>query len=1011
MSVWNQGKAVRRLLAVLLAMALLCSAAVVPVMAEEAEGEQGEVLSMTAEPESEGGEQGEEEPEQAPEEPEDTTPVDPAADAVPYDDYLAKFPTAKPAAKEIVLHVADEGVYDISKMEGAAVITAANDEGGVMDAAHDKALLLPESGTVTFTFEVAEAGLYSLRAEYNGYNEEVSKESSIERRLLIDGVVPYNEAEYVSLSRKFRDVYRLDENGERLHDVNGNDIRPGQEEVFDWLVQDVYDVEGYCKKPLQFYFTPGTHTIGLESQREAVLLYSITLFGLTDVPSYAEVKASYGNKGYKPANGEITYIQAENSVFKSEKSNYPLADRSSAATQPQDAFCTLLNYIGGEKWQNNGSWVEWQTEVKESGLYKIALRFRQDIYSGVKVSRKLTINGEVPFAEAEALTFDYKNAWDVVTLGNEEEDYYFYFEAGQTYTLRMQVVLGEMGDLLNRVTSVLTALNADYRTILMITGSSPDKYRSYGFDELIPDTLDDMKKQAEEIEAIVDEMIALTGETGERTATLTKLAVVLRQMTDKPIVIAAKFSMFKDDISSLGTWILESAYQPMKLDYIALVPDNQKTPKAGAGFFKELAYGFRFFISSFVIDYQSVGTTTTNENTTSNITVWVTTGRDQSNIIRNLIDTSFTPEYNIGVNLQLVSGAAVLPCVLAGKGPDVCVGVASGDPVNYAIRDAVYALNDFDGFDQTLERFHPSALVHYTFNGKTYALPETQSFCMMFVRTDIFNELGLSIPKTWEDLELLIPELQKRNMAIGLGHDLNALLMFMYQRGEPLYLPDENGVEGATANLDSSTAVRSFTQLCEYFTLYGFPTDFNAANRFRSGEMPLLIADYGLYNELSLFAPEIRGDWAMCQIPGTEQADGTINQAETSGGAAVAMFRGCKDQDAAWQFMQWWTSADTMLRYGNEMETAMNGSARQAVANMEALSNMSWTITDLDNILEQWEHIVGTPEVPGSYYTGRVLGFAFSEAYNNSTDPGDALQQYIESLNAELTRKRSEFGL
>jgi hypothetical protein len=55
--------------------------------------------------------------------------------------------------------------------------------------------------------------------------------------------------------------------------------------------------------------------------------------------------------------------------------------------------------------------------------------------------------------------------------------------------------------------------------------------------------------------------------------------------------------------------------------------------------------------------------------------------------------------------------------------------------------------------------------------------------------------------------------------------------------------------------------------------------------------------------------------------------------------------------------------------------------------------------------------VKGTPEVPGSYYTGRVVGFAFNNAYNNSTDPGDALQQYIESLNEELLRKRKEFGL
>ena len=552
----------------------------------------------------------------------------------------------------------------------------------------------------------------------------------------------------------------------------------------------------------------------------------------------------------------------------------------------------------------------------------------------------------------------------------------------------------------------MSALTADYRTILMITGTSPDKYRSYEFDELIPDTLVDMKKQAEELEAIVDEMVKLTGETGERTATLTKLAAVLRQMTDQPIVIAAKFGMFKDDLSSLGTWILESAYQPMKLDYIALRPENQEEPEAEAGFFENLWFNFKAFLYSFVVDYQAVGTTDTGSDAKSSITVWVTSGRDQSNIIRNLIDTTFTPYTNVGVNLQLVTGGALLPSVLAGRGPDVTVGVGGGDPVNYAVRDAVLDISHFEDFGEVAKRFHASALVPYTFMGKTYALPETQSFNMMFVRTDIFEELGLTVPKTWDEMELLIPELQKRNMSIGLGHGLGELAMFMFQQGEPLYLN-----EGESANLDSSVAVRSFTKLCEYYTLYGFPTDYDAANRFRSGEIPLMITDYGLYNQLSLFAPEIRGDWQMFQIPGTPDEHGRINNAQAAGGGAVAMFRGCEDEKAAWEFMKWWTSADTMLSYGNEMETAMNGAARQSVANVEALSAMSWSAKDLNNILEQWKVVQGIPEVPGSYYTGRVQGFAFSKAVNEKVDPGDALQEYIESLNAELTRKRAEFGL
>ena len=39
---------------------------------------------------------------------------------------------------------------------------------------------------------------------------------------------------------------------------------------------------------------------------------------------------------------------------------------------------------------------------------------------------------------------------------------------------------------------------------------------------------------------------------------------------------------------------------------------------------------------------------------------------------------------------------------------------------------------------------------------------------MMFVRTDIFEELGLTPPETWDDLYEIAPILQRNNMEVGL---------------------------------------------------------------------------------------------------------------------------------------------------------------------------------------------------------------------------------------------------
>ncbi|MEG2088289.1 MAG: extracellular solute-binding protein, partial [Angelakisella sp.] len=99
--------------------------------------------------------------------------------------------------------------------------------------------------------------------------------------------------------------------------------------------------------------------------------------------------------------------------------------------------------------------------------------------------------------------------------------------------------------------------------------------------------------------------------------------------------------------------------------------------------------------------------------------------------------------------------------------PDISIGVARGQPVNLACRNALEDLAHFDTFDQVVSRFIPGATVPYQYNGKTYALPNKQSYFMMYYRMDIFEELGLSIPNTWEDVYQLIPVLQRKNMEIG----------------------------------------------------------------------------------------------------------------------------------------------------------------------------------------------------------------------------------------------------
>ena len=92
------------------------------------------------------------------------------------------------------------------------------------------------------------------------------------------------------------------------------------------------------------------------------------------------------------------------------------------------------------------------------------------------------------------------------------------------------------------------------------------------------------------------------------------------------------------------------------------------------------------------------------------------------------------------------------------------MGVGYNIPVNYAMRNASYDLSQFDDFFTVKDRFMDSSMVGFEYEGGYYALPEQQVFLMMFYRTDIFEEIGLTVPDTWKDVISMIPDLQKHNL-------------------------------------------------------------------------------------------------------------------------------------------------------------------------------------------------------------------------------------------------------
>ena len=109
--------------------------------------------------------------------------------------------------------------------------------------------------------------------------------------------------------------------------------------------------------------------------------------------------------------------------------------------------------------------------------------------------------------------------------------------------------------------------------------------------------------------------------------------------------------------------------------------------------------------------------------------------------------------------------------------------------------------------------------------------------------------------------------------------------------------------------------------------------------------------------------------------------------------------------------MDWWSEADTQVKYGRELESILGTAARYPVANLEALEMMPWSTKNLNELKKQWASVKGIPELPGSYLTNREINFAFRAVVVSGEDPREALLDHVVNINNEIAKKRKEFLL
>lgn len=927
--------------------------------------------------------------------PEDTTapqPVTVSKDGlIDYDSYLSECKDFADAEDEIVV------LGDTYVSQNGALL-----EKTETDAYKNAVKWVNGEGSVTYRLNVKSAGLYSLRMFYeaiDGRNNAIALGIKIDGKYLFDGI------DSVELPRVWKD------GGAIRQDGVGNQFTAEQVEEIMYTDRYITDSSGLVTEPYVFALAEGEHTVEIIALEEAFVLAKMIFCKPVRYASYSDVSAGYGS--YNKYTGEkVIMIEGESAKYKSNNSLIAKSDSSDPSVSPSSPVNSLINYIGSTNWSSPGDRITWEFNVEEAGLYKLGIKFRQNGVLNGNSYRKIFIDGVVPFSEVADVSFAYDSNWQYEELclegkdGKKGEEMLFYFDEG-VHTIAMEVTIGELADLTRALETVVYSTGELYRKIVQITGETPDNSRDYDLFEQIPQFEETLEADMKELNRISYALEDLYGKTGGTNATtIRSLSQVMKNMLKFPYTAHQYVGLYYTNYCSVSALVYEMMSLPLDIDYMVFAAEDKEVEGTSATFWEKTSFSFSRFLSSFSSKYNSISG---DIDTEDQITIWVNWGRDQVRVLNDLIQSSFTPEYNVGVNVK-ISNASYIQAILSGNGPDCCLHMGRTEPVNLALRGAMVDLKQFPDYNEVLDNFiAESAVVPYQFEGGVYALPDTQVFSMLFYRTDVFEELGIEPPKTWEDFLYVSSIIMRSNYDVGMPYDATTSSIyqtFLMQKNERFYTEDLRAL-----NLTSATAIERFEWWTKLYTDYKFPLTYNFFNRFRLGTMPMGIVGYTYYVQLTLAAPEIAEKWKMVAVPGTVNEDGTINRTQAGTGSGAGILKVSKNKDGGWKFLKWWVSADTQLRYSNNCESILGVSGRVATSNPKALAQMAWDKESLNNILEQWSNIREVEEVPGGYYSNRILDQAFWNVTNNGKNAKDMIIKWTGYGNAEIARKRDQYGL
>lgn len=280
-------------------------------------------------------------------------------------------------------------------------------------------------------------------------------------------------------------------------------------------------------------------------------------------------------------------------------------------------------------------------------------------------------------------------------------------------------------------------------------------------------------------------------------------------------------------------------------------------------------------------------------------------------------------EQNPGIEIITQSipwGAAhekLLTSIIGGVPPDISQMGTTWIP-------EFQSMDSFEPLDEYIEKskikeedFFKSSFGIGKINNKVYGIPWYVDTRVLFYRTDILKEAGYnSPPANWNEfLEICTNLTQDTNndgkvdkYGITLPvKDCQVFLPVLWQNNGSILSEDCNRITVTENNF--AGAVEYYKKFYDKKAAPIEDPGYDLIWAFREGIYSMFISGPWMIDIIRKQAPELEGKWGVALLPGKK------NKTSFIGGSHLVIFKGSKNKDIAWKFIEFMSDPDNQLKW------------------------------------------------------------------------------------------------